>query len=305
MGRLQRNFKADPNYCRSDVLRGNKQAEWIYFFAQDYIERQSMQESVEVIITPEEEEFARKLEELSTFTELLANNELELETLRNSVFAFERQYLRLVGLRYVKLDEVRAEIADELAKANPNDSAAQQQFESARTTAHKSASEFESHGLSESQGKVNFIPSPELKKLYRQLATKIHPDTTTEETKKRHQNDLMSEINEAYAACDLTRLREILRGWESSPDSIVGEDVAAKLIRAIRSIAQISARLKAIEKEAEAIRQSEMFKMMEQVRLAEKSGRDLLQELVDKLDAEIEIELARLESMKQGFSDGK
>jgi hypothetical protein len=45
--------------------------------------------------------------------------------------------------------------------------------------------------------------------------------------------------------------------------------------------------------------------MMEQVQLAEESGRDLLKELAKKVDAEIEMELARLASMKQVFRDGK
>ena len=63
--------------------------------------------------------------------------------------------------------------------------------------------------------------------------------------------------------------------------------------------------MKVIEKETEAIKQSEIFRMMEQVQLAEESGRDLLKELAEKVDAEIEIELAKLESMKQGCGDGK
>ena len=45
--------------------------------------------------------------------------------------------------------------------------------------------------------------------------------------------------------------------------------------------------------------------MMEQVQLAEESGRDLLKELAEKVEAEIEIELAKLESMKQGCRDEK
>jgi hypothetical protein len=45
--------------------------------------------------------------------------------------------------------------------------------------------------------------------------------------------------------------------------------------------------------------------MMEQVQLAEESGRDLLKELAEKVEAEIEMELARLASMKQDFRDGK
>ncbi|MGA3112903.1 MAG: J domain-containing protein [Syntrophobacteraceae bacterium] len=264
-----------------------------------------MYKSVEAVITPEEEELARKLEELNTLTEMLANKELEFETLRNSVASFERKYLRLVGVRYVKLDEIRAQIADEFAKANPHDSSAKQEFETARSAADRSADDFRSHTANESTSTNNFVPSEELKKLYRQLATKIHPDTTTDEDKKRYQNNLMSEVNAAYAACDLHRLKEIFKEWESSPDSIVGEDVAAKLVRAIRSIAQISARLKVIEEETEAVKQSEIFRMMEQVQLAEESGRDLLKELAEKVEAEIEMELARLASMKQDFRDGK
>ena len=160
--------------------------------------------------------------------------------------SFERKYLKLVGVRYVKLDEIRAEIADEFAKANPHDRSAKQESKTARNTADRSADDFRSHAGNESASTNNFVPSEELKRLYRQLASKIHPDTTTDEDKKRYQNNLMSEVNAAYAACDIHRLKEIFKGWESSPDSVVGEDVAAKLIRAIRSISQIGARLKGI-----------------------------------------------------------
>ena len=158
-----------------------------------------MYDSVEAVITPEEEELARKLEELNTLTEMLANKELEFETLRNSVASFERKYLRLVGVRYVKLDEIRAQIADEFAKANPHDNSAKQESKTARSAADRSADDFRSHTVNESTSSNNFVPSEELKKLYRQLATKIHPDTTTDEDKKRYQNNLMSEVNAAYA----------------------------------------------------------------------------------------------------------
>src|SRR3990167_8285780 len=82
-----------------------------------------------------------------------------------------------------------------------------------------------------------------------------------------------------------------------SPESVIGEGIAVDLVRIIRSISQIKGRLKTIEKEIKTIKETEMHKMMMQVQEAEKSGRDLLNELADKIDADIKLAKERFEGL--------
>jgi len=74
---------------------------------------------------PEEEELARKRIELSELESALADQELNLTALRSEISAFERTYLRIVGKRYAELDEIEAEIAEELARVRPTSESTQ------------------------------------------------------------------------------------------------------------------------------------------------------------------------------------
>src|SRR6266581_2178587 len=65
--------------------------------------------------SPEEEELARKREQLALLQARLAERELFLTNLRAELSAFEGQYLRQVGTLYAELDEWNAKIAESLA----------------------------------------------------------------------------------------------------------------------------------------------------------------------------------------------
>ena len=69
------------------------------------------------------------------------------------------------------------------------------------------------------------------------------------------------------------------------------------MVRIIRSISQIKGRLKTIEREIKTIKETEMHKMMMQVQEAEKSGRDLLNELSAKIESDIQLAKERLEGL--------
>ncbi len=80
-------------------------------------------------LTPEEQELEKKQRELSALETELAERELELTTVQAELHAFEREYLRVVGVRYAELDEIEAEIAKYLAFLNPKDSETRKQAE--------------------------------------------------------------------------------------------------------------------------------------------------------------------------------
>lgn len=85
--------------------------------------------------SPEENELELKRIELNKSLELLAEKELELTTLKNSVSHFEHRYLKEVGIKYVELDEINAKIAEKIARQNPQDTVFQKEAQKARETA--------------------------------------------------------------------------------------------------------------------------------------------------------------------------
>ncbi len=233
--------------------------------------------------TPEERELAQKQEELSSLQTLLAQRELDLTTLQVELHAFERRYFRVVGIRYA---EVEAQIADLLSRASPHNQDMRMRAAEARGRANESA--HESKMVQETAGHAEkFKPSDALKKLYREVAKSIHPDLATDNDDRARRQRFMAEANKAYEEGNEIRLREILREWESSPDAIKGDGVAAELIRVIRKIAQVQARLKTIEATVDDLQASDMYRLKDEVESAEAEERDLLAEMASRLDRQI------------------
>ncbi|MBW4618278.1 MAG: molecular chaperone DnaJ [Cyanosarcina radialis HA8281-LM2] len=215
--------------------------------------------------TPEEQELEAKLAEIAALEAQLGQRELDLATIQAELHAFEREYLQVIGTRYTELDRIEAQIAEYMAY-----------LESSR----------------------DFKPSESLKKLYREVAKLIHPDLATDEAERTRRHQLMAEANQAYEDEDEERLRAILHDWESDPDSVKGEEVGAKLIRAIRKIAQAKARLKAIEEEIEVLENTDLYQLKTQLMVAKQAGQDLLAEMAQELDEQISVAQERLTELK-------
>jgi len=248
--------------------------------------------------TPEDSELAKKRAELAPLEAILAQRELELVTLQAELRDFEARYLRIVGVRYTELDQVEAQIAEAIADLNPEDEKARAQAEQARTQAEESAQATDS-AASEDETARKFTPSETLKKLYRELARLVHPDTVLEAVEKARRHSLMARVNKAYEESDEEALRAILNEWESSPESVKGEGVGAELIRVIRKIALAEQRLKAIEKEIHSIETSDLYKLRSKNEEAEGEGRDLLEEMESQVKNKINEAKDRLERILQ------
>ena len=248
--------------------------------------------------TPEEKELARKLAELTILEGELAQRELDVATLQAELHAFERRYLRIVGIRYAELDEIDAQIAEASAEVTPKSSEAQERASQARAQANESA---QASKIAQEPGrKEKFAPSDALKKLFREVAKCIHPDLATDENDRVRRQHFMAEANQAYEDGDEARLREILREWESSPEAVKGDGVGAELIRVIRKTAQIERRLQAIESIIAQLRSSDLYRLKTEVERAEAEGRDLLAEMASRLDQQITDRRGHLASLMQG-----
>ena len=238
-------------------------------------------------LRPEEEELARKRTELAEIQAALAERELELVDLRRQLAAFESRYLRQVGTLYAELDEWNARICQLKAQRNPS-ATAKQQAEEAREQArqtHEAA-----HG--DASRARDFVPSPELKSLFREIAKRIHPDLSRDSADLERRTRLMAEANRAYQEGDAERLQSILDEYHDE-DAVSGEGIGAELIRIIRQISQARERLANIERELSTLRQSELARLEQDVKAAADQGRDLLAELA--ADVRKKIQLAEKE----------
>ncbi len=234
-------------------------------------------------ITPEELELENKQAQLAALEAALAERELELTTLEASLHAFEREYLRVVGVRYAKLDEIEAEIAKYVAFLRPMDAIARKQAVLASEKAQMSKRAISDRASSA----PNSQPGESLKKLYREVAKRIHPDLATDEVERLRRQKLMALANQAYENGDFQKLEAILHQWEHSPEFVKGEGIAAELIRAIRKIAQVRERLNAIETEINTLKQSGVYLLRDKAIDAGIEGRDLLAEMAFQLNKKI------------------
>jgi CII-binding regulator of phage lambda lysogenization HflD len=251
--------------------------------------------------TPEEEELEKKRVLLRQLESQLADREVELATLQAELAAFERRYLRIVGLRYAQLDKLEAQIAAFFARQNPDDHQAQERATHANARAQVSSDATE--GAESFEHSDPFVAADSPKKLYRDIARRLHPDMTVDPEEKKRRHTIMADATNAYERGDEARLREILSDCESSPESVKGEGAGADLVRVIRSIAQVKRRLEAISAQLNRIADSDLHTLKKQVDHAAKQGRDLLAEMAESLDRQIRDATDRLSALAADRQD--
>lgn len=240
----------------------------------------------------EDEELAKRREELAGLESELTESELQVAGLRAALSVFERRYLEVVGVRYAKLDDIEAQIAEQLARNSPSDAEAQKKAKEVRDYA--SFSHEEAFSTVPGQPK-DFTPSPTLKTLYREVAKKVHPDLTSDPLQRAKRQSLMADANRAYEQGDEARLRKILEEYESSPETVEGEGTGAELVRVIRKIAQIKRRIGEINAEIEQLTQSEIYQLKTRAEKAETEGGDLFKEMGQMVERQIASAETRLQ----------
>ena len=244
-------------------------------------------------LNPEEQELARKREEQAAIESELAERELRSANLRAELGAFERQYLHHVGSRYAELDELKAAVAERLAHEQPANARAQQAAREARTRAAETQS---TAGEKSEATPRAFESSPEMKRLYREVAKRVHPDLTSDRADRAKRQQLMAEANEAYERGDETKLRKIFTEYEWSAEAVQGEGPGAELIRVIRRISQARGRLAEIEAELQELLRSDLYQLKVRLDEAQSHGRDVLKEMVQKVEDQIAQAKRRLEN---------
>lgn len=244
--------------------------------------------------TPEEIELNKKLRVLDRLKDRLADREEDMVDMRAELQQFEARYTMDVARLYAEHDEIEAQIAEEEFRLVPDDEEIKKKAEELRRRAEESARAAEEASASDNP----FEPTPEVRKTYHNLARIIHPDLALDAVEKERRHGLMAELNQAYSAGDQAKLNKLVEDLRHSPDLISGDSVGDQLVRAIRQIAQVKARLTELVRERAEAESSELFELRQKVEAEMAEGRDLLSQMAARTRAHIKKSERRLANLR-------
>lgn len=144
----------------------------------------------------------------------------------------------------------------------------------------------------------------EIKRLYRGLARRFHPDLAVDEADRARRTEKMAAINNAYAARSLTEL--VALAQEPAPFIDTGQprpgQTEAQLVQALQAeLARCRRRLKEIEKEVQNLRYRPSVEISLEVKAARRRGRDLLAEMAAELEHKIARKTVERDMLKAQF----
>jgi len=228
--------------------------------------------------------------ELEILTQELSELELELATAQAEIAGFTRRYQAMIGSRMSTLDALRAELAAQIAALKPGDQMARRAADAATARARRTREESERLARfvppgCETPDARTFAPTNDLKRLYRRLAQKIHPDRASDESDRAWRHQLMAEANRAYRASDETALLEILALWrEGTPTNATAPPDHSGFLAALASLKR---RIAEIERELNDLFGSKLYELFTACNIARRVGRDLLEEMAARLDEDV------------------
>lgn len=146
---------------------------------------------------------------------------------------------------------------------------------------------------------LNADEGAELKRLFRQLARRFHPDLADNEADRAYRTQLMMAINAAYAARDISKLRQLAL----EPDAAHGLHLAdtdqqlAEML--LRELERCQRRLAEIRDEMGRLAKYKSVRLMRQAEQAEQEGRDWAAEIRTQLQEQIARRLVERDVLKQ------
>ena len=244
---------------------------------------------------PEEKELIRLETEQASLEEQVTTAELTLETSKTETAQFQHRYHQTVGRLYAQLDEMDALLARVQAGLSTDDAAAQAHAHAAEQQAKASAEEA---GMIEAQPVPPPVITPELKLAFRQAAKLMHPDRATNEPERLRRTKLMAQVNLAYERGDQQAIEKLVKEYGQDPEAITGGDVASRIVKSIRRIAQLRRRMGEVQQQIDVMRQAEIFHLKQTIEETEAMGGDPLGDLAKQLmqelsERKIQLEIAR------------
>jgi hypothetical protein len=241
---------------------------------------------------------------------------LEIQDIKIVLKLFLGEYYLRVGTLYVNLDRLKLRIREyerriDVAKGRK---LTQEDLESIETEvgetfsrdrrkvddleneASESAAEYDRHLEREAKQPLDEEFQQELKRIYRQLALKFHPDKAKDEKQSRKFEKIFVTIKEAYNDGDLETLKKYMKQVEKE-ERIAKETPADKLARLKKDHERLLGIIAKLQAELEELKTDETYKLKKKVDQGKKEGKDLLQKLANDIEEEITENEATLDNL--------
>lgn len=247
---------------------------------------------------------------------------LQIQDIRIAMNLFLGEYYSRVGVLYVELDKLKLRIkeyehriaAAQGRKLTPEKSenietevAAKFSHERRKVDdldkeASESAEEYDTYLKQEETKPHDEDFQQELKRLYRRLALKFHPDKATDEEQALKFQKIFAAIADAYKKGDIETLRKYMKQAERE-ERIAKETPEEKLARLKNEYERLLSIIARLQAELEELKSDETYKLKEKVETAKEDDRDLLQKLAHDIKEEIAENQGKLDNIVTEYKD--
>jgi hypothetical protein len=249
-----------------------------------------------------DEELRELEEEVSIRQERVAQLEFELADTRADLSRFESTYETRLGPLETRIEELNADLeqarirsarraqwGDRLeSEDQPVD--VLEQFRRTWTPRDKPPEPPQTP-------EVDVASKEQMKVIFRALAKRFHPDLVTDAKIKLWRQDIMAQINEAYADQDMAELQKFMERPDR-PEEVVQKTREQQIADYHKEIRRLDQVIRDLERTLKELINSYTVKLMLEVSIASQQGRDLLQEMANAMKKDI----ARLEAELASYS---
>jgi len=231
----------------------------------------------------------------------LAEERAALQKLQNEVASFARQYDRTIGPLEAELDAVRQQIEILQARATmdhgsiwgPGYSSFEESFD-AKYRQQNPPLTFPSRKVDDST----------LRALYRKLARKYHPDTTTDPDEKARLTVIMAQINAAYRARNIDELQIIdgqkFKSQKASPPVVASAEPREPSYLDLVKVAEgLDAEIAWTHSEHSRLLSGPLMSLKIEASIARSQGRDLLHEIAARIRADLDTARTELAELRR------
>ena len=144
------------------------------------------------------------------------------------------------------------------------------------------------------------VDEQQLKRLYRRLARRYHPDLATDQSEWQYRTDKMAALNEAYAAGSLAEMIALSDpGSESTSAGEGQDDTDAELARVLeKELSRLRRKSQLVENATKTLHNNPVVQLSLDIKLARRRGRDLLKEMSVDIERRVVRATAKRDELK-------
>lgn len=261
------------------------------------------------------EKVSRLRSRLEQVHQALIDAEADLADQMADIAAFEFEFEAHVGQLLDRLTAVETEVNTYLARIRQMRD--EQKFGEGYTSVERQYQD--TWTPSSKKAATEPLPTPkppptpneaQIKKLYRRLARAFHPDMAQDEADRAYRTQMMAAINDAYAArsmAELIAIEQELAVQEKKVETAVSPRDALSetdMIVALQNeIKRCRRRLQEVELEMQTMHNRSMVVLALEVKLAQKEGRNVLDEMAADIERRIARKTVELDMLRAQFSN--